>query len=151
MNKAIIVLSGSTPVQINKFIQISRKNNRVWIGNVGNYLKTFWSGVGNKNICEEGYVNRVIQKFQQDEHKHESLNSFVLILREVSEGLIEELKNGFGVFQIHVASHEENVDIEAHDLILYEDESNFECEVVKLLNVLTKENQTNNNKQMEEI
>jgi len=64
--------------------------------------------------------------------------NFILIAHGVSKELISILKDEYGVYQIHISRRDLNSNIELYDLVLYEDDENFEEEVIRVVTTLAK-------------
>lgn len=162
MNKAIILLSG-TPSGKSKFIETAKNSSWLWNINPRDFLGAksnsfYWDGertdeyykfsnellkLVNKYFeFEEKYLKEKIEKFQSDysetkTNKEKVFNKFLLIAHGISKDIVPMLKNEYGVFEIHVTRHDLNTNVELHELILYEDDANFESEVERYINVLT--------------
>jgi hypothetical protein len=173
MNNAIVVLSGTPRARL-RFNKVARKSCFVKNVNAGNRFS--------KNGLEGEEINALgsIEDFLQDDSEEimvsvrEGVKTFsraLLVLHWISCELTEKLKESSGIIQLHVTSRNLPTNVEHHDFVLYEDDLNFESEVQRVIDILTKtnpknqtensnnqidnqttnNNQTNNNKQMEEI
>ena len=162
MNKAIILLSG-LPSAKTKFIEESKKSNFLWNCNFRDFLGTkanglYWDGERDENYygftlefsrlvskyfrAEEKYLKEKIEKFLADDSEEKKIGNnvftnFLLIVHGVSKELVSTLESEYGVFQIHVSRRELNSSIELYDIVLYEDDENFESEVQRVISVLT--------------
>lgn len=162
MKKAIILLSG-TPSGKSKFIEIAKKESWIWNINSRDFLGTkapsfYWDGERNENYYkflgeylklvnkyfdfEEKYLREKFDKFSSDDSEFKSsgdkqFDKFVLIAHGVSKELVSTLESDYGVFKIHVSRKDLNSNIEP-DLVLYEDDENFEAETIRFIETLTK-------------
>jgi len=163
MKKAIILLSG-IPEAKTKFINEVYKSNWVWNINFRDFLGAkakgfYWDGERDENYynftleflklvnnhfqAEGKYLAEKIDKFLADdvetkEHEGKIFNNHILIAHGVSKELIPVLEAEYGVFKIHVSRKDLNTNIEIHDLVLYEDDDNFETEVNRVIQTLAK-------------
>lgn len=164
MNKAIVLLSG-TPSGKRTFNEILQRNSWVWNINPKDFLyeklfksisydgekdEAFYKNLqevsnllNEKFEYERKYLKEKIGRFLQDTdevktHEGKTFNSFVLVAHGVSKGLVEYLKDEFGIFKIHIAPLNTNPNIENQDVILWEHADNFESKVESTLAILTK-------------
>jgi hypothetical protein len=164
MKKAIIIASG-TPEGKNKFDEIVKKSSWSWNVNFKNYLGSlsknfYWSGERDETYykfivelsdltnryfsSEEKYLREKIEKFNSDDSEQKIgedgkvFTKFILIIHGVSRDLVDMLESDYGLFQLHISRRDLNTNTESHDYVLYEDDENFEEEVERVLNVLTK-------------
>ena len=164
MKRAIILASG-LPTGKNRFDEIAKKTSWVWNINYRNYLgllskNFYWQGERNeeyykfvRELCdltnryfnsEEIYLREKIEKFNADDSESklgedgQKFYRFILIVHGVSKNLVDMLESDYGVFQLNLSRRDLNTNIESYDHIIYEDDTDFEEQVERVLNVLTK-------------
>lgn len=163
MNKATILLSG-LPEGKSKFIENAKKISWCWNVNPLDFLSTksngfYWDGERNEEhykflreflgivnkyyMFELKYLKEKIEKFLSDENEQKLsgdkiFTNFILIAHGVSKELVSILKDEYGVYQIHISRRDLNSNIELYDLVLYEDDENFEEEVIRVVTTLAK-------------
>jgi len=160
MDKTIILLSG-TPSGKAKFDSLARRGNWTWNVNPKNKLSDEsrslgWDGVVddahhrfiaeyiallNKHLSyEKKFLEEKISSFKADESESKSLRDseekftrFMLIIHGVSKFLVEELQKEHGAFKIHITRRDLNSNvIPVSDFVLYEDDPDFEKQVLKI-------------------
>ena len=168
MEKAILLISGS-PSGKSKFIETAKKSSWCWNCNAKDFLGTktnsfYWNGERDEEYYrftyeflelvnryfrfEEKYLKNKIEDFLKDDSPNKLskdgtvFDKFLLIAHGVSRELVSTLKDDYGVFQIHISRRDLNSNAESmNDLVLYEDDENFEGEVNRVVNVLTDNKQ----------
>ncbi len=164
MKKAIILLSG-TPEGKAKFIEVAKTLS--WVKNVsfktqlGVYTQSLHDGVERNEAydnfiyelrdlvnryfdAEIKFIERSIERFifdKQDE-KHlpdgKSFTTSLLILHGVSKNLFETLKAEHGVFVLKISRRSFNSTESETDTVLYDDSSNFDETVARIVRTLTE-------------
>jgi hypothetical protein len=168
MNKAIIVLTGSPEAKVkfdeiakrDYFVWNANSKNRLtkidkddlyWNGvkdkSYHEFIDEFLDLVNRYNQFENKYIGELIEKFTQDDcdqriikdvlGNEKVFDNFLLVIHGLTKTLTEELKDQEGIFQLHLGD-KKNTIVENHDYVIFEDEENFEAEVLKVLKVLTK-------------
>ena len=149
MNKAIIVLSGTTPSKA-KFIETVKKSAWLWNINISNFLGSrknefYWDGESGEyyQSFTHEFFALIYKYFTADNSetkiaKGKIFTKFVLIVNGVDESLLPVLKDQYGVFRIHVSTNEHKYNSEC-DFVICEEDENFESEVNRLISVLTNE------------
>ena len=150
MNKAIILLSGTTP---SRFIEIAKKSSWVWHININNFLGSrknefYWDGEEGQfyNSFTHEFFALIYKYFTADDNevkvaKGKVFTKFLLVVHGVSDNLVSTLKDEYGVFKIHLSNKERNENDILNDVVLSEDNGNFEEEVNKLIYILTSSNE----------
>ena len=150
MNKAIVLLSG-TPSTKSKFIEIAKKSNWIWNIQLQGFLGSrkdefYWDGETGEyyQSFTHEFFALIYKYFMADDSevkiaKNKIFNRFLLVVHGVSDSLVSTLEEEYGVFKIHISNRERNDNVELCDVILYEDDDNFEDEVNRVVDVLTKE------------
>jgi len=165
MKKAIILLSADSQNSKNKFIEEAKKTS--WVKNcdprgfLGSKANGFyWDGEENQHYndftlefldlvnkyfyFEARYLKDKIEKFLSDDYevkkdrKGKEFDTSLFVIRNVSKELVNELESEYGVFQVHISQRDLNANIELYDTVLYDDDENFESEVFRVINILTK-------------
>lgn len=153
MNKAIVLISG-TPSAKSKFIEYAKKTNWIWNIPLQSFLGSrknefYWDGESREyyQSFTHEFFALIHKYFMADDSevkisKGRVFNRFLLVVHGVSDSLVSTLEEEYGVFKIHISNRERKDNVELYDVILYEDDENFEDEVNRVVDVLTKENVT---------
>lgn len=164
MNKAIIVLTGSTTGR-EKFNEIAKRTCWLWQVNPKNYLANtarglYWNGDRDNNFYkfisnlldlsnsafdfEENYIAEKIEKFRQDADEYKRNNDnveflkFLLVIDGISNQLTKKLEEEEGAFQLHIAQSPVT-NLNKHDYVLFETSDTFCEDVERVINVLTND------------
>lgn len=168
MKKAIILLSADLQSSNDRFTEEARKiswvrncDPRGFLGSKANGF--YWDGEENQHYYDFtleflGLVNKYfyfearflkekIEKFLSDDYETKKdrngkeFDTSLLVIRGVSNELVNELESEYGAFRVHVSQKDLNTNIELYDTVLYEDDEDFGEEVNRVINVLTDNKQ----------
>lgn len=163
MNKAIVVLTGD-PEAKNDFIErvkslawINNFNPKSYLGRVTDHLREgneknedYWNflaevmKLANKYFnYEEESVREKIAKFLSDEDEVKrtdgsSFDSFILIIHGLSVRVRDSLKDEFPLYVIRLATSKQPSNETSQDFVLETDSDDYDSEVVRVVNGLTK-------------
>lgn len=149
MNKAIILISG-TPDSKKKFVDLAKKEVWLWNVDLHNFLGSkkngfYWDGDRSQdyNNFTIEFFAMVYKYFMLDDSEFKlnvkrTFDKFILIVHGVSKELDTKLKDEYGVFRILITQSDETVNMSLYDLILFDDNENFELEVNRVVSTLTK-------------
>jgi hypothetical protein len=151
----LLVKNQSWVWAINAKNELSRasKNHLFWDGErteeFHKFLGIFLELVNEYFNFETKYIRLMIEKFINDTDEFKLLtprdggeqkkfDKFLLVIHGVNKELVQTLEEEYGAFQLHVTTRELNTNIENHDQVLYSDDENFESEVNRVIDILTK-------------
>ena len=150
MNKAVVLLTG-TPSSKSKFVESAKTSACLWNVDLNNFLGSrtkgfYWNGELCWDVRGEGkdyedltydIFELIYTYFQENETEEDKKN--ILLVDGASRSLSEKLVSDYGSFKIHISDKDVGEDASLYDMILCENSENFDSEINRLFNVLTKD------------